>query len=69
MCTLLELRSTLYLPWILAFHLPAKSEDIIERIEQGTATAPRFSSNPRDSSIGDVCRPALFLCQGKRRLI
>ena len=66
MCTLLELRSTLYLPWILAFHLPAKSEDIIERIEQGTATAPRFSSNPRDSSIGDVCRPALFLCQGKR---
>jgi autophagy-related protein 9 len=60
-CTLLELRSTLYLPWLLAFHLPAKSEELITMIEEGTAAAPRFSSNLRDSSIGDVCRPALFL--------
>ena len=67
MCTLLELRSTLYLPWILAFQLPAQSENIVERIEKGTATAPRFSSNPRDSSIGDVCRPALFLCEDRQQ--
>jgi hypothetical protein len=64
-CMLMELRSTLFLPYILAFKLPSKAKDIIERIDRGTVSAPSFSANPRDSGIGDVCRPALFLFEDR----
>lgn len=60
-CIILELRSTLFLPWLLFFKLPARAEAIVERIERGTMSSPRFSSSPRDGGIGDVCRPSLFL--------
>merc|ERR1712196_156243 len=66
-CMLMELRSTLFLPYILAFKLPAKARDIIDRIDRGTVSAPSFSTNPRDPGIGDVCRPALFLYEDRSR--
>ena len=64
-CMLMELRSTLFLPYILAFKLPSKAMDILERIDRGTVSAPSFSANPRDPGIGDVCRPALFLFEDR----